>query len=575
MTDQPFEPRLGRPRDTSATGSRIVNRIITSTARQGSHSKRSSFTPGALDRRGGGLGARAQNRPPGTRRVTVRARIARHRTPDLGAAHAHLRYIQRDGVTREGERGKLYDRETDDADGGAFLERSQGERHQFRFIVSPEDSHQMHDLKPFVRDLMARMERDLDTSLDWIAVDHFNTDNPHTHIVVRGKTDQDKDLVIARSYISHGMRWRAEQLVTLELGLETELERITGLQRDIHKQRFTRLDRAILGAAKENVLAVNASSNVRDHSAIRQARLRTLERLGLAREHQIGVWVLDTKLETKLRDLGERFDRIKTIERVLEENTLERSPSSFSIFGHSRGQRQIIGRVLGTGPVDELADRRYVVIDGLDGRFHYAEFNAKPKGQTIEREQIVRLSQSEQRYVARSVVSINIASHAPVSELSRYDGPTWLDRVIVSKSPPILHQAGFGKEVEQALARRQQWLIEQGYAHKAKVGELRAKPQLLNRLAGREREHIGALLERQLGAPYRALKTGHSIAGIYERSVTVPDGKLAVISRPDGFTLARWRPELERHLGRHIRGIAGARSVTWQLGRARDLSAGR
>jgi hypothetical protein len=52
--------------------------------------------------------------------------------------------------------------------------------------VAPEDAVEMDDLRGFTRDLMRRMEQDLDTRLDWIAVDHHNTGHPHTHIIVRG-----------------------------------------------------------------------------------------------------------------------------------------------------------------------------------------------------------------------------------------------------------------------------------------------------------------------------------------------------------------------------------------------------
>src|SRR3546814_3389658 len=97
----------------------------------------------------------------------------------LKAARTHLRYIQRDGVTREGLPGELYDADSDRADGKAFLERSDGDRHQFRFIVSAEDAVEYEDLKGFTRRLMKQMEEDLDTRLDWVAVDHYNTGHPH------------------------------------------------------------------------------------------------------------------------------------------------------------------------------------------------------------------------------------------------------------------------------------------------------------------------------------------------------------------------------------------------------------
>jgi Protein of unknown function (DUF3363) len=48
-------------------------------------------------------------------------------------------------------------------------------------------------------------------------------------------------------------------------------------------------------------------------------RLRTLERLGLAQDRQQGVWQLDGKLESKLRRLGERADKFRTMQQVLKE----------------------------------------------------------------------------------------------------------------------------------------------------------------------------------------------------------------------------------------------------------------
>src|SRR6202012_5270146 len=102
-----------------------------------------------------------------------------------------------------------------EADGRAFIERGREDRHQFRFIVAPEDSVEMSDLRGFTRDLMRQMENDLGTKLDWVAVDHHNTGHPHTHVVVRGRDDLGQDLVIARDYVAHGMRERAAEIVTL------------------------------------------------------------------------------------------------------------------------------------------------------------------------------------------------------------------------------------------------------------------------------------------------------------------------------------------------------------------------
>ena len=132
------------------------------------------------------------------RRVVVKARIVRLKRTSEGAT-AHLRYLQRDGTTREGERGRLYGPQTDAEDGKEFVERGREDRHQFRFIVAPEDGDRLTDLRSFTRDVMSRMQDDLGTRLDWVAADHFNTGHPHSHVVIRGKDDTGKDLIIART----------------------------------------------------------------------------------------------------------------------------------------------------------------------------------------------------------------------------------------------------------------------------------------------------------------------------------------------------------------------------------------
>lgn len=96
----------------------------------------------------------------------------------------------------------------------------EADRHHFRFIVSPDDA-ELSDLKTFTRDLMAQAQRDLGSRLDWVAVDHWNTEHPHVHIIVRAGADDGQDLVISRDYIKEGMRARAEALVTRELGLRS------------------------------------------------------------------------------------------------------------------------------------------------------------------------------------------------------------------------------------------------------------------------------------------------------------------------------------------------------------------
>ena len=182
-----------------------------------------------------------------SRRVVVKTRIVRHKGQRYRSAPlaTHLRYLQRDGVSRDGAPANMFDARSEIADEAAFTERCEPDRHHFRFIVSPEDAGQMEDLRAFTRDLMANAERDLGTRLDWVAVEHHNTDNPHVHVLVRGRGADGADLVISRDYLTRGLRGRAEQIVSLELGPKTEQEIASSLARDVSAERWTSLDRAL------------------------------------------------------------------------------------------------------------------------------------------------------------------------------------------------------------------------------------------------------------------------------------------------------------------------------------------
>src|SRR3546814_19961059 len=81
----------------------------------------------------------------------------------------------------------LYSATEDRTEPQAFLDRGKDDRHQFRFIVSPEDGADLTDLTAHTRDLMSRIEIDLGTKLDWVAVNHYNTGNPHVHVIVRSE----------------------------------------------------------------------------------------------------------------------------------------------------------------------------------------------------------------------------------------------------------------------------------------------------------------------------------------------------------------------------------------------------
>ncbi|WP_260926738.1 relaxase/mobilization nuclease RlxS [Novosphingobium sp. 9] len=328
-----------------------------------------------------------------TRRVVVKARFVKLAGKGAKAASAHLSYLQRDGTTREGERGTLYGPDSDCADGKAFLERGAGDRHQFRFIVAPEDGEQYADLRPVTRRLMQQVEKDLGTSLEWVAVDHFNTGHPHTHIVVRGVDDTGENLVIARDYISQGMAARACEIVSRDLGPRTEREIAAANEREVTQERFTRIDRRLLGDLDDKGLA-SAWHGDPAEQALRAARLGTLRSMGLAEEEGKGRgrYRLDPELETKLRTMGRRGDIIATMHERLRSHP-EVLPQDYAIHEPAQA-KPFVGRVLDRGLSDEHADRRYLIVEATDGRTLFVDLG-EDIAEGARRGGLVRVSPSD------------------------------------------------------------------------------------------------------------------------------------------------------------------------------------
>ena len=481
MAQDEFNPRLGRIRDARrARAQRHAALVFRQAGKHGARAlrQRGHISP-ATPKRGMGAGVRAAAGliAPGSRRVIVKARYTRIVAGDLGAARAHIKYIVRDGVTREGAPGRLYDANGDDADGSAFLDRSEKDPHQFRFVVSADEGARLADLKPFVRDLVVQMERDLDTKLDWVAVDHFNTGHPHTHIVIRGRDMNGEELVMARDYISHGVRARAQALITLELGPETEVERVQKLFNEVGQERLTRLDRSLIARAKDGILVVSAAEEADPvQQTLRVGRLKTLERLGLAKERQQGVWALDTAAERKLRQLGERADKFKMMQRALKEAGIERAAAGMALFERGPRKAPLIGKVVGVGLVDEITDRTWVVVDAADGRVHYAELGRLQPGEAPARGMLVALGGDGLQVKPSVHPRAQVLSPVELERQAAYDGPTWLDQAILSKWRPDASARGFASEVDNAIAARSGWLVAHQLAEVTPAGNMAPKP---------------------------------------------------------------------------------------------------
>lgn len=513
-----------------------------------------------------------------SRRVIVKARVVRHKGRAFRSAPltAQVAYLKREGVTRDGERGIMFDATSDSANDRAFAERCEDDRHHFRFIASPEDAADMQDLKAFTRDLARQMESDLGTKLDWVAVDHWNTDNPHVHLLVRGVDQTGADLVISRDYISRGLRSRGEELVSLELGPKPEHEIRATLVKEITAERWTSVDREIHFAADDTGhidLRRDAGGMSNDEPRrLMIGRLQHLEKMGLAASAGPGEWMLGLEAERKLRDLGMRGDIIKTMHRAFTERGQDRGIRDFAIETGEEAAT-IIGRLVDRGLHDELTGEAYAVIDGTDGRAHHVRFrgidafeHAPALGGIVE---VRRFGETEDRrptlvLALRSDLDLKAQIHAP--------GATWLDHRLVERHPIPLSTGGFGSEVSDAMKERAEHLADEGLARR-QGQRIILQRDLLNTLRRRELGTAAAKLFDETGLPHVKSATGEHVTGVYRQRLTLSSGRFAMIDNGLGFQLVPWSPSLEKKLGQEVSGLVrGSGGIDWSFGRKRGLS---
>ena len=465
--DDRFRMRPGAPKNRQQ---KFISQVLKEVSKAGGKSvRKSGARPGARLGRGH-VAARftGHTAQPGSRRVAIKTRLVNLKQAGSRSTTTHLRYIEREGVGRDGEPGQAYGPTTDSADLAVFEERGKDDRHQFRFIVSPEDAEQLDDLRTYTRNLMSRMEADLGTNLDWVAVNHWNTDNPHTHVVLRGKDDTGKDLIISRDYISQGMRDRASELATEWLGPRTELEIHQSLRREVDQERWTSLDRTLQRETQGGLIHVNQPADDprrKQQRVLLIGRLQRLQRMGLAHESAPGVWAVHAEAEQVLRAMGERGDIVRTMQRAMGG-----VPRDLVVFAPGENARHVVGRVAAKGMADELHDRGYLVVDGTDGKAHYVALNAKveleqyPVGSVVEARGSADIRAADKNIASLAVDGLYRTDHhltmAKVQATSGRDPKEVVNAHV--RRLEALRRAGIVERVAEGVWRVPADLAEQG-----------------------------------------------------------------------------------------------------------------
>ena len=256
-------------------------------------------------------------------RCAVRAIYSKNAT--RGQWRAHGRYVARESATLEtGAEAAGFNGSGQGIDIAHELDRWQSARDPlvWKLILSPEFGDRM-DLERLTREVMKRMEQDLGTRLEWVAVSHHNTEHPHVHVALRGLRDDGQALRLERSYVKEGIRAIAAEACTRQLGYRTELDAAEAERREVFEKRYTSLDRAILNTATAegspylNVVADPNRADLRGNAKLREqhiaARLVVLENMGLAEAAGPNAWHLKRDAEAVLRAMQRVNDHQKIL----------------------------------------------------------------------------------------------------------------------------------------------------------------------------------------------------------------------------------------------------------------------
>ena len=388
------------------------------------------------------------------RRAIVKVRVVKLRNAKSSVSRGHLAYLQREGAGVERAegldgsaeltptRGQLYGPEDGvEVDGRDFVARSQesfdgrGDPHQFRIMISPEDGAELArvngdgtpNLKDTTRALMAQMEEDLGTRLDWVAVDHFDTAHPHTHIIARGVTHDGKGLNIAGEYISRGIRGRLEEELTRELGWKSELEIQQEMKREVGAMRITTADRHIAnGLDKLNntidLRAGTAASTFPANSSMNRhiliGRMKHLEKMGLAQSKYEGLWRVNKDAFKTLGQIEQREQLTKDIHGAMERAHIKRPirlNDGRENYDGSLSNRRVIGRVIaktlgrdeGMNPDAKGGGKVRFIIDGTDGYVSTVETGMDTRaGEAAKVGSIIEVSPPRLRTVDRNIQAL-------------------------------------------------------------------------------------------------------------------------------------------------------------------------
>jgi type IV secretory pathway VirD2 relaxase len=400
---------------------------------------------GSRKSRSGSTGIGSKRTRTYNQRCAVRVMYAKNTV--AGQWRAHGRYVARESATHEGDPKAVgFDgrQESIDIEGRLESWQKAGDERLWKLIISPEFGDRA-DLKRLTCDLVSRIEKDLGTTLEWVAVPHYNTEHPHVHMALRGIGAEGRPVHLSKDFVKQGIREIAEDLCTRQLGYRTELDAAVAQRREVHQHRYTSLDRIIKRDAEKAAdeespfftvamdpkrAGLGRSMPLVQHTA---ERLIFLQSMGLAEPTGPNTWGVRQDFENILRAMQRSADRQKMLAAHGVLMSDERLPLTVLDV---RRLTTLEGRILVHGEEDigRHAGRSYLMLEGTDGQVHYVYYTPELEA-------------------ARSQGGLRTNSFVRLRKLFTEGHPSLkIDELGDSES--ILRNKGYQRDTAQRLIRR-------------------------------------------------------------------------------------------------------------------------
>ena len=332
-------------------------------------------------------GGKGKATRPYYQRCAVRVTYLKNKV--RGKWKAHGRYLARESATFKNDAKALgFSAENEAIDIARQLAywQAAGDQQFWKLIISPEFGDRI-ELPRLTRELIRQMEKDLGTDLEWVAVEHHNTEHPHVHLAVRGVRNSGETLRMSREYVQQGIRSIAADLCTRQLGYRTQLDGAEAERREVAEKRFTSIDKRLLREAQKSgsdlgtqhftISRYPAQTGLGEMARSRTkhdvARLAVVRKMGLAESTGPNSWRLRSDLEQVLRAMQRTTDR----QRLLAAHGILASDERLQMdILDVRQLTSVQGRVLLHGE-DEQTGRDYLMLEGTDAKIHYIQYTAE------------------------------------------------------------------------------------------------------------------------------------------------------------------------------------------------------